>query len=191
MPERFRSHAGKTGKMASMRYYTCALPEEMKVNGSRIFQAGQIDHPCAPPRQQDYNFHMHRLRTTRTLYGWTVLLAFLFGLFVPAISHAVAQATQQPAAAWITEICSASGTRHVMVLADDGPQHSVPAVPDMSHCDLCCPQHHASLAPPPHLTALPALGRQRDAYPPLFYHAPSPQFAWSPTQSRGPPSSLS
>ncbi len=132
---------------------------------------------------------MHTLRTTRVFYGWAVLVAFLFGLIAPAVSQAMPHHAPQVDLSYMAEICSASGTRHVMVLADDGPQHSVPAVPDMSHCDLCCPQHHASLAP--HLTPLPALGRQRDAYPPLFYHAPSPQFAWSPTQSRGPPSSLS
>jgi len=162
----------------------------MKVNGSRIFQAGQIDHPCAPPHQQDYNFHMHRLRTTRTLYGWTVLLAFLFGLFVPAISHAVAQATQQPAAAWITEICSASGTRHVMVI-DDTEQTGAPVVPDMSHCELCCSHQLPQLAPPLQPVPVLALDLERDPYPPLFYRAPRPQHAWTPTQSRGPPSSLS
>ncbi|WP_206077498.1 DUF2946 domain-containing protein [Massilia sp. HP4] len=133
---------------------------------------------------------MHRLRTTRTLYGWTVLLAFLFGLFVPAISHAMARATQQPASAWITEICSASGTRHVMVIDDTG-QTDAPAVPDMSHCELCCSHHHAPLAPPLQATPVLALDVERDPYPTLFYRAPRPQHAWSPTQSRGPPSSLS
>ena len=166
----------------------------MTVYGSRIGPAGQIAHPCAPPRQQDYNFHMHRLRTTRTLYGWTVLLAFLFGLFVPALSfamsHAVAHATQQPAAAWITEICSASGTRHVTVI-DDAAQTDTPAVPDMSHCELCCSHHHAPLAPPAPVPSVLALDNERDPYPPLFYRSPRPQHAWTPSQSRGPPSSLS
>lgn len=138
---------------------------------------------------------MHTLRTTRVFYGWAVLVAFLFGLIAPAVSHAMPHHAPKADLSYMTEICSASGTRHVMVLADDGAQdntyNSIPAVPDMSHCDLCCPQHHASLAPPPHLTPVLILDQQRDAYPPLFYHAPSPQFAWSPTQSRGPPSSLS
>ncbi|WP_314444734.1 DUF2946 domain-containing protein [Massilia timonae] len=133
---------------------------------------------------------MHRLRTTRTLYGWTVLLAFLFGLFVPAVSHAVAHATQQPAAAWITEICSASGTRHVMVI-DAAAQTDTPAVPDMSHCELCCSHHHAPLAPPAPIPSVLALDNERDPYPPLFYRSPRPQHAWTPSQSRGPPSSLS
>lgn len=162
----------------------------MKAYGSSTFPAGQIDHPCAPARQQDYNFHMHRLRTTRTLYGWTVLLAFLFGLFMPALSHAIAHATEQPAAAWITEICSASGTRHVMVI-DDGANTDAPPVPDMSHCELCCSHHHAPLAPPAPAASVLALDTERDPYPPLFYRAPRPQHAWTPTQSRGPPSSLS
>lgn len=133
---------------------------------------------------------MHRLRTTRTLYGWTVLLAFLFGLFVPALSHAMARATEQPAAAWITEICSASGSRHVMVI-DAAEPADMPAVPDMSHCELCCSHHHAPLAPPLQATPLMVQGADRDPYPPLFYRAPRTQHVWTPSQSRGPPSSLS
>jgi hypothetical protein len=130
---------------------------------------------------------MHRLRTTRVFYGWTVLLTLLFGLFAPALSQAMPHHGTKADLAYMADICSASGARHVMVLADD----SVPAVPDMSHCDLCCSHHHAALAPPLQPAPLLTLGQERDPYPALFYHAPSPQFAWSPTQSRGPPSSLS
>jgi hypothetical protein len=148
---------------------------------------GQIDHPCALLCWPDYNFHMHRLRTTRALYGWTVLVAFLFGLFTPVLSHAMALANAQPADAFLAEICSATGTRHVMVLDDA----AAPTVPDMSHCDLCCSHHLASFAPPPHAESIRVIGRERDPYPPLFYHAPRPQFAWTPEQSRGPPSLLS
>jgi len=117
-------------------------------------------------------------------------MAFLFGLFVPAISHALAHATEQPASAWITEICSASGTRHVMVI-DDAAPGDTPAVPDMSHCELCCSHHHTPLAPPMQAAPVLALGAERDPYPPLFYRAPRLQHAWTPSQSRGPPSSLS
>jgi hypothetical protein len=130
---------------------------------------------------------MHRLRTTRALYGWTVLVAFLFGLFTPVLSHAMALATAQPANAFLAEICSPSGTRHAIV-QDDVTQ---PAVPDMSHCDLCCSHHPASLAPPPRAGSILVIDRERDPYPPLFYHAPRPQFSWTPAQSRGPPASLS
>ena len=117
-------------------------------------------------------------------------MAFLFGLFTPVLSHAMALATGQPANAWLADICSASGTRHVLVV-DAVDQTTPPPVPDMSHCDLCCSQHHAALAPPLHLAPVLMLGQERDPYPSLFYHSPSPQFAWWPAQSRGPPSSLS
>lgn len=141
---------------------------------------------------------MHRLRTTRALrratIGWTVLLAVLFGLFTPALSQAVALAAAgagaQTAPAYLAEICSATGTRHVMVF-DDAGGSDAPAVPDMSHCDLCCSHHPAALAPPPQPEPVLALDRERDPYPPLFYHAPGTQHAWTPAQSRGPPSSLS
>jgi len=133
---------------------------------------------------------MHRLRTTRVFHGWTVLLTFLFSLFAPAAAQAFMHTGAAPELAYMAEICSASGTRHVMVL-DDSAREAAPKVPDMSHCDLCCSHYHASLAPPPQLESMLVLGRERDPYPALFYHAPRPQFAWTPTQSRGPPSSLS
>ena len=119
-------------------------------------------------------------------------MAFLFGLFAPALSHAVALTLPagQPANAWLAEICSATGTRHVLVQPNAG-QPTAPAVPDMSHCDLCCSHQHTAFAPPPHAGAVLIVARERDPYPPLFYHAPRPQFAWTPAQSRGPPSSLS
>lgn len=133
---------------------------------------------------------MHRLRTTRALYGWTVLVAFLFGLFTPVLSHAMALATAQPANAYLSEICSATGTRHVLV-ADDVGQTTAPPVPDMSHCDLCCSHQHAAVAPPPYAGTLLVASLERDPYPPLFYQAPRPQFAWTAAQSRGPPAAIS
>jgi hypothetical protein len=133
---------------------------------------------------------MHRLRTTRALFGWTVLVAFLFGLFTPVLSHAMALATAQPPSTYLSEICSASGTRHVLVV-DDAGETTAPPVPDMSHCDLCCSHQHAAMAPPPYACALLVASLERDPYPPLFYQAPRPQFAWTAAQSRGPPSSLS
>lgn len=117
-------------------------------------------------------------------------MAFLFGLFTPALSHALAVANAQPAGAYLVEICSATGTRHVLVPAD-ATQPAAPAVPDMSHCDLCCSHQHTPFAPPPHAEPVLVVERVRDPYPPLFYHAPRPQFAWTPAQSRGPPSTLS
>lgn len=132
---------------------------------------------------------MHRLRTTRALYGWTVLVAFLLGLFTPVLSHAMALATAQPANAYLSEICSATGTRHILVV-DDAGQTAAPPVPDMSHCDLCCSHQHAASAPP-YAGALQVVSAERNPCPPLFYHAPRPQFAWTPAQSRGPPATLS
>jgi len=204
MPERFPLNQGKRKKNRHVdggigKKLHKRLRQESNPNGSngnRPWQApgiaaiGQIDHPCAPLCGRRYNFAMHTLRTTRVFYGWAVLVAFLFGLFAPALSHAMSHHGPKADLSYMAEICSASGTRHVMVLADDNAP-AVPAVPDMSHCDLCCSHHHASFAPPPQPAPVLVLDQQRDPYPALFYHAPSPQFAWSPTQSRGPPSSLS
>lgn len=139
---------------------------------------------------------MHRLGTTgalrRSTIGWTVFLAVLFGLFTPVLSPALAGpgAGGQALPAYLAEICSAAGTGHVMVRGDAGGDDA-PALPGMPHCDLCCSHHLATLAAPPPPEAVLALDRVRDPYPPLFYHAPATQHAWTPAQSRGPPSSLS
>ncbi|WP_020654536.1 DUF2946 domain-containing protein [Massilia niastensis] len=128
---------------------------------------------------------MNRLRRSQSLYGWTVLLAFLFGLFVPMASHATAPL------GYTAEICSATGTRHVMIMVDHAMPQDNKAMQGMAHCDLCCSQHQQPLAPPGQPDIAMPLERERDPYPPLFYHAPAPQFAWTAAQSRGPPSTIS
>ncbi|MBQ5949257.1 DUF2946 domain-containing protein [Massilia sp. ST3] len=127
---------------------------------------------------------MHSLRKYRLPYGWAALAAFLFGLFMPVAAHAVG--ADQPRTV-VLEICSAMGTKSMLMVVDGGLEDAGKAVQDMTHCDLCCPQHHLPFAPPPQPGSLPALDAARDTHPPLFYHAPAPQFAWSPLQSRGPP----
>jgi hypothetical protein len=122
---------------------------------------------------------MHRLRTHRLPYGWIALAAFLFGLFAPVLSHAGAA----PPLTLMTEVCSASGTKHLPLVLDAAPGQ---AVPDLSHCDLCCAQHEV-FGPPPRTLPVRDLDRARDPMPQLFYHAPTPQFAWTPARSRAPP----
>ena len=123
---------------------------------------------------------MHRLRTTRLPFGWIALVAILFGLFAPVLSHAGAT----PHLSLMTEVCSASGTKHLPLVFEPAPGQ---AVPDMSHCDLCCTHQHDSFAPPVQPLLVRKLDRERDPMPPLFYHAPTPQFAWTPARSRAPP----
>jgi hypothetical protein len=113
-------------------------------------------------------------------FGWIALAAFLVGLFAPVLSHAGAT----PPLTLMTEVCSASGTKHVPLVLDAAPGQ---AVPDMSHCDLCCTQQHDVFAPPSPPLLVRKLDRQRAPMPQLFYHSPTPQFAWTPSRSRAPP----
>lgn len=136
----------------------------------------------ALPIDAVYNAGMPRSPTSQLIRAWIALLAFVFGLFAPALSHAFAP---PQLVAHTTEICTAAGM--VMMPVADSPDESSGAMPDMTHCDLCC-SHHAPvlLPPPPDLPPLAVL--PRDNYPRLFYQSPSPQFAWTPAQSRAPPS---
>jgi len=111
-------------------------------------------------------------------------VAFVFSLFAPALSHAFAP-RQAPMA---SEVCTAMGM--VMMPMADSPDHdadqNAAAGKGMAHCDLCC-SHHApvTLLSPPDLPL--RLAATRDTYPALYYQSPSPQFAWTPAQSRAPP----
>ena len=112
-------------------------------------------------------------------------MAFVFGLFAPALSHAFAppQRAMGP-----SEVCTAMGI--VMMPMADSPDQDAGKMPGMTHCDLCCSHHAPVMLPSPPDLPLP-IAAARDTYPPLFYQSPSPQFAWTPAQSRAPPASFS
>jgi len=127
---------------------------------------------------------MSRSSTSQLVRAWIALAAFLFSLFAPALSHAFAPA-QLPA--HLNEICTAAGV--VMMPVADQPDGDPGAMPAMTHCDLCCSQHAPVMLPSP--PDLPLAIVAHDPYPRLFYQSPSPQFAWTPAQSRAPPASFS
>jgi uncharacterized SAM-binding protein YcdF (DUF218 family) len=126
---------------------------------------------------------MFRLRAFRRLFSWVALLAILGGALAPAVSHAVYSQTGKS----FLEICTAQGTRLIAVDADADPvtggQHNVV----MEHCPFCVP-HAGSLGLLP--TAELVFKQPADGsrfYPPLFYTAPRPLFAWASAQPRAPP----
>ncbi|WP_091876319.1 DUF2946 domain-containing protein [Massilia yuzhufengensis] len=126
---------------------------------------------------------MPRSSSRQVLRAWIALVAFVFSLFAPSLSHAFAP----QAFTMQSEICTAAGM--VMLPVADNPGQDAGAVPGMTHCDVCCSHQAPVLLPPP--PALPLLlVRARDTYPTLFYQSPSPQFAWTPAQSRAPPASF-
>lgn len=112
-------------------------------------------------------------------------MAFVFSLFAPALSHAFAPPqVAMPAG----EICTAMGVV-MLPMADDSDQDAA-ASKGMTHCDLCCSHHAPVMLPAPPDLPLTLAGA-RDTYPALFYQSPSPQFAWTPAQSRAPPARFS
>ena len=111
---------------------------------------------------------------------WFACLALLLNALLPSLSHAFA-ASQCKA---VVDICSASGAVYTQA---DLAQPSGPQPQHVEHC-LYCMHHAANLALPPSTPPLVAVINGHDAYPPLFYQAPQPQFAWHGARPRGPPS---
>lgn len=112
--------------------------------------------------------------------AWFACLAILLNALLPSLSHAFAA---QHAGAAI-EICSSSGAVYTQAglapsSGQDAPQH-------IEHC-LYCMHHAGSLALPPSPAPLVAVLKGHDPYPPLFYQAALPQFAWAGARPRGPP----
>ncbi len=125
---------------------------------------------------------MSRSPTSQVLRAWIALAAFVFSLFAPALSHAFA-----PAQSFSHEVCTAAGI--VMMPVLDDAKQDMGTMRGMAHCDLCCSHHAPVMLPAPPVLPL-FVAAARDSYPPLFYQSPSPQFAWTPAQSRAPPASF-
>jgi len=127
---------------------------------------------------------MARSSTRQVLRAWIALAAFVFGLFAPALSQAVAP---PHLAAPMSEICTAAGMVMMPIGGDAGRERGAAA--GMAHCDMCCSHQAPLVLPSPPELPLVVAGA-RDTYPALFYRSPSPQFAWTPAQSRAPPASF-
>ena len=112
------------------------------------------------------------------------MLAILFGVFAPSVSHAFAATA---AARDYVEICTAHGVQVVQVdtghatAGDDGAlaRHA-------GHCGHCLTHTNPVAMPPPTPFVFATLGG-RDVFPPLFYRAPRPLTAWIAANPRAPP----
>lgn len=127
---------------------------------------------------------MFRLRALRRLFSWIVSATILGGALTPALSHG----QQGQGAKRFHEVCTAKGVQRIPV-TDDAPVRSKQASghKGMEHC-LFCVSHAGtqSLLPPVTLVfRLPATGLNN--YPPLYYNASRPLFAWTVAQPRAPP----
>jgi hypothetical protein len=130
---------------------------------------------------------MNRKTRHWTAYAWIACLAILFNAFVPLVSHAFSLSPSQSAPLRM-EVCTAMGIEMLPMAAPDHPDKSASGkqAGSMTHCGYCA-IHGAALGLPPPIAIAFAAPSGRDTFPPLYYRAPRPLFAWSPAQPRAPP----
>ncbi len=120
-------------------------------------------------------------RRSFILIAWVALAAILMAVMAPTLSHAL----PRHASTITVEICSASGLKlaHVLVIGDGDPVS--PHASAFEHCPFC-QNGPGALAIPSSPFQLP-LPVTASLMPALFYTAPTPLFAWTAAQPRGPP----
>jgi hypothetical protein len=122
----------------------------------------------------------HRL--LRIALTWLASLAILMPVLAPTVSHAM----QDDGPLRWAEICSASGSKQLLLDGSDTrPQDPTPSHV-LEHCPYCS-LHSSALGMPPAATMLPLLVALGEPVPELFLRAPRPLFAWASAQPRAPP----
>jgi hypothetical protein len=113
------------------------------------------------------------------------LLAILFSVLVPSISHALTSGTGSPG---LAEICTVDGVRLVPVAGTDpAPDNGGFAAHGLQHCPYCATDAGSFALLPPSAVGFAILGGH-DEYPSLFSDAPYPLFCWNAANARAPPS---
>jgi hypothetical protein len=129
---------------------------------------------------------MTTFRQNRRIIAWLACIAILLNTLSPEISHAIA-AAQGKAAPW-EQICSTSGSKFIPLDLDsknENPgQNTTPMA--MEHCAYCV-SHAASYMLPPVAGLQFSIIIPHLFFPPLFYRASRPLFAWAASSPRGPP----
>jgi hypothetical protein len=127
---------------------------------------------------------MQRFAKTKVLPAWIALLAFLFGVLAPTVSHAIAASMPQAQAA---EVCTSTGIKLVApVLSNKAGPASGAVLKGFMHCDFCA-THAGSFALLPQSKLALAVPDGNELFPSLFYQSPTPLFAWTLAKSRAPP----
>ena len=120
-----------------------------------------------------------------SLVLWIACCAILLAALAPTLSRALT--VVQGGAVPSLEICSVAGGMNMVPLKlslDD----STPAKNAMQMGDCpCCSMHAATLDLPPVSLAQATGALIAGLLPQLFYLSPTPLFAWTPVQPRGPP----
>lgn len=111
------------------------------------------------------------------------MLAFLFSVLAPTVSHALAAGSASPVT---LEICTVNGYKVVKIPGSDSGKAPATAKHGMEHCAFCA-THGGDFALTASSSLIFAIDSGRDAYPPLFYAAPHASQAWSTANPRAPP----
>ena len=115
----------------------------------------------------------------RLVVYWMAMISIAMGTFAPVISQAIS--TDQSSRFQTMEICTSSGMQAIHVNQDD----SKPSTNFESPCPYCLAHTYFALPINPLLSfSAPMI---EIAYPPLFYQASSPQYAWVKLPSQAPP----
>lgn len=135
-----------------------------------------------------YNALMFTSKTRARWVLWMACCAILLAALAPTLSRALTVA--QGGAVPSLEICSVAGGMNMVPLKlslDDSTP--VKNAMQMGDCP-CCGMHAAVLALPP-VSLAPVSGALiTGLLPVLFYQSPTPLFAWTPLQPRGPPAAF-
>ena len=130
---------------------------------------------------------MGSLLKRKQWHMWFACLAILLNALSPSLSYAFASLHANANSAAV-EICSASGAVYTQAdLAPAARSTTDSVLHHIEHCPFCM-NHAGSVAFPPSSSSPLAVITGHDHYPPLFYQAPQPQFAWLGASPRGPPS---
>ncbi|WP_295762906.1 DUF2946 domain-containing protein [Undibacterium sp.] len=130
---------------------------------------------------------MKRFWKNKLITIWIACLAILANALVPSIASALA-ARDGNAPSW-AEICSTPiaglaakkvGTSVALKLPGKIDTHTA------KHCPFCLP-HAGNFALAPAALPCCAVAAGHDAFPPLYYQAPSLLHSWVTANPRGPP----
>lgn len=144
---------------------------------SALHQIEALDACC-------YNSQMQRFAKTKLLPAWIALLAFLFGVLAPTVSHAIGASLGQ---AQVAEVCTSTGIKLLAPAAGDKARPtSASLLKGFVHCDFCG-THAGSFALLPQAKLVLAVPDGHGLFPSLFYQSPTPLFAWTLAKSRAPP----
>lgn len=134
-------------------------------------------------RSRCYNFNMGMRRHTFAVACWVTLIAMLLAVMAPTLTHALAKHARSVTI--MTEICSATDMGGMQQIVAEEKSPATEHQAHFEHCPFC----HTGGAPaalPSAPYAVPVLAGMPPR-PALFYQSPTPLFAWTAAQPRGPP----